>query len=59
MNNLDADLTNADWTKVAFTDEDEWQAWLDAQGMSAAEFRQLPVFKKLAAEGRIPEWMEE
>jgi len=46
----DGDLANADWTKTAwdFPDiesADDLLAWIEAQGMTVAEFKALPVYQ--------------
>jgi uncharacterized protein YaeQ len=47
--NLDADLTNADWTKQSWDlpahNVQDLRAWLKDQGTSVAAFKRLPVYK--------------
>jgi hypothetical protein len=58
--NIDADLDNADWTKGEVWDlppykSKEFYDLLKFMGMSLAQFKKLPVYKRNIENGNIKE----
>ena len=57
--NIDADLSNADWTKQSWDlpeyKSKEFMDWLKFSGMTLEQFKKLPVYKLNIANGNIKE----
>ena len=57
--NIDADLSNADWTKQSWDlpkyKSKEFMDWLKFSGMTLAQFKTLPVYKLAVQSGKIKE----
>jgi hypothetical protein len=61
---IDADLTNADWTKRTFdvipSTREAFEDVLAWSGMTVAQFKRLPAYKAAVAPGGdAPRWLKD
>jgi len=61
--NIDADPENADWIKkqpdFPMNTQEEFETWLDQQGLALTEWLQTPAAKVLIEGPNAPYWMME